>query len=51
MKEYIGTIVVAAILAVLVGFVIYRMVRNKKRGGGCSGNCSCCGGSCPHSPK
>lgn len=40
-----GTIVVLAGLAVVVGFVIRGMVRDKKQGrSGCGGDCSRCRG-------
>lgn len=51
MQDYIGTIVVAVILVAIVGFVIYHMVKDKKSGKGCTGNCASCGGHCSHSCK
>lgn len=41
----LGTMVVGAILLVVVGVIIYVMVRDKKRGkGACGGDCSKCRG-------
>ena len=40
MEKYIGTIIVAAVLVLVVGFVIYRMIKDRKSGKGCTGNCS-----------
>ncbi|MBR5179341.1 MAG: FeoB-associated Cys-rich membrane protein [Lachnospiraceae bacterium] len=46
-----GTIGVSIILILIVGLVVYKMIKDKKSGKGscsCGGNCSCCGmaGSC-----
>ena len=44
-----STIAVSFILAVIVGAIVFSMVRNKKKGkSSCGCNCSCCpmGGSC-----
>ncbi|MCI5602853.1 MAG: FeoB-associated Cys-rich membrane protein [Lachnospiraceae bacterium] len=43
-----GTILVAVILAVIVGLIIYSMVRDKKNGKSiqCGGDCKHCGGHC-----
>ena len=40
-----GTILVGAVVFGALGYTIYRMIRNKKKGGGCSG-CSSCAGCC-----
>ena len=32
MEKYIGTIIVAAVLVLVVGFVIYRMIKDRKSG-------------------
>lgn len=38
-----GTILVSAILLVIVGLIIYRLIKNKKEGkGSCSCGCSGC---------
>lgn len=39
-----GTIVVLAVLAVVVGLIIRSMARDKKQGKGCNGDCSRCRG-------
>lgn len=41
-----GTIVVGFILFVIVGFAIRTIVRDKKQGKSCGGDCSRCGGNC-----
>jgi hypothetical protein len=46
-----GTIGVSVILILIVGPIVYKMIKDKKSGKGscsCGGNCSCCGmsGSC-----
>ena len=40
-----GTILVLAILAVIVGLALRGMYRDKKQGKTC-GSCSCCSGGC-----
>lgn len=45
----LGNIIVIAILAVIVGAIIWSMIKAKRSGkGGCCGNCAECGG-CHHS--
>ncbi len=48
LEEIMGTILVAVILAVIVGLIIYSMVRDKKNGKSiqCGGDCKHCGGHC-----
>ena len=43
-----GTIFVAVLVAVIVGLIIYSMVRDKKYGKSiqCGGDCKHCGGHC-----
>ncbi|CCZ04010.1 FeoB-associated Cys-rich membrane protein [Bovifimicola ammoniilytica] len=43
-----GTIFVAVLVAVIVGLIIYSMVRDKKNGKSiqCGGDCKHCGGHC-----
>lgn len=43
-----GTIFVAVLVAVIVGLIIYSMVRDKKNGKSiqCGGDCNHCGGHC-----
>ena len=59
-------IIVIAIVALIVGLAVWYIRKEKRRGvqcigcpdskscssksGGCSGNCSCCGGSCTEKP-
>lgn len=45
---HMGTILVLAVLAAAVGFVIRGMIRDKKNGKSlqCGGDCSHCGGHC-----
>ena len=50
MSEYIGTIIVAAIVLLIVFFIVKGMVKDRKKGrhiGG--GDCSKCNGGCSHS--
>lgn len=51
MEKYIGTIIVAAVLVLVVGFVIYRMIKDRKSGKGCTGNCASCDGHCSHASR
>lgn len=44
------TILLTAALAFLVGFVIWRMIKDKKSGkSSCGGDCTSCTGGCNHS--
>ena len=50
-----GTFAVLAVLIIIVGLIVYKMIKDKKSGKSscsCGGSCSCCGmaGSC-HKPK
>lgn len=46
-ESYGGTILVLLLLAAIVAFVIYRMVKDKKQGkSSCGGNCSSCPNGC-----
>ena len=51
-SENWGTVLVSLVLSVIVGLVIFGMIREKKAGKasschcGCSGSCSGCPGSC-----
>ena len=51
MEKYIGTIIVAAVLVLVVGFVIYRMIKDRKSGKGCTRICASCGGHCSHASR
>ena len=45
----IGEIIVITFLAIIVGLAIYSIIKKKKNGGGCCGDCSkcgCCSGGC-----
>lgn len=50
MKEYLATLAVGIILAVIVGFIIFIMIKNRKKrkasGQNCTGDCMSCGRSC-----
>ena len=48
LEEIMGTIFVAVLVAVIVGLIIYSMVRDKKNGKSiqCGGDCKHCGGHC-----
>lgn len=48
LEEIMGTILVAVIVAAIVGLIIYSMVRDKKNGKSiqCGGDCKHCGGHC-----
>lgn len=48
------TIIVIAVLLILVGVAVFSIVRdkkNKKKSGGCTGNCASCGRACSYSEK
>ncbi len=41
----LSTIIVASVLAVIVGLIIYSMIKDKKKGkSSCGGNCAGCAG-------
>lgn len=48
LEEIMGTIFVAVLVAVIVGLIIYSMVRDKKNGKSiqCGGDCKHCRGHC-----
>lgn len=48
LEEIMGTIFVAVLVAIIVGLIIYSMVRDKKNGKSiqCGGDCKHCGGHC-----
>lgn len=48
MDEIAGTLIVAGVLAIIVGLVIRKMVRDRKKGKSiqCGGDCTKCGRSC-----
>jgi hypothetical protein len=41
-----GTVVVLAVVVGIVALAVYSMIRDKKNGKSCSGNCGKCGGQC-----
>lgn len=44
-----GTVITAAVLAVIVGLVVFKIVKDKKAGKGscsCGGSCGSCPGAC-----
>ena len=41
-----GTVVVGAIVVVIAGLAVRSIVKDKKIGKGCNGNCGSCGGHC-----
>ena len=44
-----GTVIVALVLAAIVGLIIWSMVKDKKKGkSSCGGNCAHCGANCCH---
>jgi len=42
--EYLGSAFVVIVLVAVVGLIIRYLVKQKKAGGGCSGNCAGCSG-------
>ena len=49
MSEYLGTIIVAAIIVLMVFFIVRGMVKDRKKGKHiCGGDCSNCHGGCSH---
>ena len=41
-----GTFVVGSILVIIVALIIRKLIKDKKNGGGCDGNCGSCGCGC-----
>ena len=48
MNEFFGTLIVAVLVAVIVGFAVFKMVKNKLDG---KSSCGCSCGSCPMAGK
>lgn len=47
LSQYIGTIIIIAVLVLIVALIIRSLVKQKKSGKStCGGDCSCCGGHC-----
>ncbi len=42
------TIITVAVLLVIVGIAVFVLVKDKKRGGVCTGNCATCRAACSH---
>ncbi|MBQ6476521.1 MAG: FeoB-associated Cys-rich membrane protein [Clostridia bacterium] len=56
LKEHLGTIIVGLFVIALVFFCVRSLVRSKKKGAGCGGNCAGCAGcsmagKCLHSAE
>ncbi|MCI8894858.1 MAG: FeoB-associated Cys-rich membrane protein [Lachnospiraceae bacterium] len=39
-----GTVIVAAIVIAAAGFALYTLRKDRRKGGGCSGDCGSCKG-------
>ena len=46
MPSILANLIVIAILAVVVAFAVRSIIKKRKSGGGCSGDCSSCGCNC-----
>lgn len=46
LQKNIGTIVVTALLIIITGLIIRKIVKDKKSGKGCCGDCSSCNNNC-----
>lgn len=47
LSQYIGTIIIIAVLVVIVALIIRSLIKQKKSGKSCcGGSCKGCGGSC-----
>ena len=51
MPAILGNLIVIAVLAAVVALAARSLWREHKRGGGCSGDCSSCGGCHGHCRK
>ncbi len=52
MPPWLGTLIVLFSVALLLGGIVYTMIRDRKRGkGGCSCGCASCKMSCPTKQK
>ena len=45
------TIITVAVLLVIVGIAVFVLLKDKKRGGVCTGNCATCSMACSHGNK
>ncbi len=49
MSENVVTIIALAVILIVVGFAVFSLVRDRKRGCGvCTGNCATCGMRCSY---
>lgn len=47
-----ATWIVGGVVVLIVGAIIWKMIRDKRKGtGGCGGDCAHCHGSCGNQPK
>lgn len=44
MSAVLGEIIVIAALIAVVGLIVRSLVKKRRTGGGCTGNCACCRG-------
>ena len=42
----IGSVIVGAVLLAVIGLAVRSLYKSHQGGGGCSGDCGSCGGSC-----
>ncbi len=43
------TVIAIAVILIVVGFAVFSLMRDRKRGsGGCTGNCATCGMGCSY---
>ena len=43
-RKLMGTVIVAAIVIAAAGFALYTLRKDRRKGGGCSGDCGSCKG-------
>ena len=47
--ENAATVIAIAAILIVVGFAVFSLVKDRKRGsGGCTGNCATCGMGCSY---
>ena len=52
MPSWLGTLIVLSLVGVLIGGIVYTMIRDRKKGkSGCSCGCANCKFSCPSKQK
>ncbi len=47
----VGDVIVLALIVVVAGFAVRSLHKTKKSGGGCTGDCSSCGGCGCHTQQ